>query len=66
MTILSTKALWEIPGLGVDVGLFWWFHHKIPPQTLSNTEIPKDPPLILLQESGFNQANRSHTVVNYP
>jgi len=24
-------ALWELPGLGEDMGVFWWFHHQNTP-----------------------------------
>jgi hypothetical protein len=26
-----TMALWELPGLGEDMGVFWWFHHQNTP-----------------------------------
>jgi hypothetical protein len=27
-TVSSIQTLWEIPELGVDVGLFWWWNHQ--------------------------------------
>ena len=37
------SALWELPELGEDMGVFWWGGTtKIPPYILSTTEIPKD------------------------
>jgi hypothetical protein len=25
------KALWELPELGAERGVFWWFHHQNTP-----------------------------------
>jgi len=51
-------ALWELPGSGEDMGVFWWFHHQNTPYILSATEIPKDPHLISLRNYVANLRKR--------